>query len=210
MNRLEKDRPDVSGVADERFWQAFAQAAGFEDELRDLIASEGVDAVDAELNALIADEDLTADDYLAADRLHELLLAARPAAVEPATVELAPQRSAEKVDREPRRQMPWLAVLSVFTLGTAAAVAAIVWLGDDETQAGGANAEVASAERLAEAWVAVREEAGPRDVALLNDIDADLEPEIDSFGFDETPDWLVLAMERQAGLDADAVQEATP
>lgn len=210
MNRPEQDRPDVSGAADERFWQAFAQTAGFDDELRGLVASGEIDAVDANLGVAVSDEDRIADDYLAADRLHELLLAARPAAVEPATVALAPQRSAKNVDSQPRRQMPWLAVLSVFTLGTAAAVSAIVWLGDDETQAGGANAEVASAERLAEAWVAVREESDPRDVALSNDIDMDMEPEIDSFGFEETPDWLVLAMERQAGLGEDAVEEGTP
>lgn len=209
MNRPDQDRPETS-AADERFWQAFAQAAGFDDELRELIASGEIDAVEANLVVAGASDDSVADDLLAADRLHASLLTVRDTSLEPATVELAPRRSTGKVDGQPRRQSFWLAALTGVALALAAVATTAVLLNDDGTQAGSANAEVASAERLAQEWVAVREESVARDVPLAEVVDLDEESAIDPFAFEETPDWLVLVVARQAELAEDGIEEATP
>lgn len=207
MNRPEQDRPESAGSTEDRFWQAFAQAAGFDDEFRELIASGEIDAVDAGSDGVQVEENLTADDYLAADQLHELLLAAREVSVEPVPVELAPRRSAvSEIDR--RRSYRWVAAATGVTLASALLVAASLFLVEGGSQAGPDNAEVASTERLAEEWVAVREEAIFRDVDLTEDVEA--EPTMERFDFDETPDWLVLVVERQAERSAGAVEEATP
>lgn len=220
MNRPDQDRSETSTAADERFWQAFAQAAGFDDELRELIASCEIDAVEAHLEVAVASDDAVADDLLAADRLHTLLLAARATSVEPATVELAPVelapvepasgRSTGNVDRQPRRQYVWLAALTGVALAMVAWVATAIFLDGDGTQAGGANAEIASAQRLAQEWVAVREESVARDVALAEETDLDADSTVDPFAFEETPDWLVLVVARQAELAGNGIEEATP
>ncbi|HEV7279938.1 MAG TPA: hypothetical protein VGN57_06950 [Pirellulaceae bacterium] len=210
MNRPDQERPEIPTAADERFWQAFVQAAGFDDELRELAASVEIDAEEACLSAFDSGENPAAEDLLAADRLHEMLLAARWAPVEPATVALADRDSAAAVGRDSRRQFGWLAALSLVTLASVAAVATVLFFGDDETGAGAANAEVASAERLAEEWMALREEAPPRDLAFAPEVELDAEPAVDAFAFEETPDWLVLAMIRRAELATDAVEEAGP
>jgi hypothetical protein len=214
MNRPDRDQEEAS-PADDRFWQAFAQAAGFEDELRELIASGEIDADAANLAAFEREDDLTAEDLLTADRLHESLLAVRQPSVEPVTlqpamVELVARPSADGVLRGSRRQYGWLAALSIVTLASVAVVAATLFLGDDGTGAGAANAEVASAERLAEEWIALLDEAPLRDVATLQVTEFDADPAVDTFDFEETPEWLVLAIAHKAELSADVVEEAAP
>lgn len=214
MNRPDRNKEEAS-QGDDRFWQAFAHAAGFDDELRDLIASGEIDAEQAFLSTFGSDEDLTANDLLAADRLHEMLLAARATTVEPVTlqpamVELAAREPSDDVARPSRRQYGWLAALSIVTLASVAVVAATLFLGDDGTGAGAANAEVASAERLAEEWIALLDEAPLRDVATLQETEFDADPADDAFDFEETPEWLVLAIAHKAELSADVVEEAAP
>lgn len=207
MNRPDRNPPDLSAggesasAADARFWQAFAEAAGFEDELRELVSSGEIDAFDA---------NLTADDYLAADRLHEALLAARAVSDEPATVELANRRSTEKVDGQPRRLHAWLAGLSLMALASVVAVAIILFFNEGGTETGGASAEIASAQRLAEEWMAVRREARPRDLASVEEAEFVPEPPVDAIDFEETPDWLVVAIAHQAELGEGAIEEGTP
>jgi hypothetical protein len=198
MTRPERDRSDASPSAaagaapsDERFWEAFAQAAGFDEELRELIASGELDAAELE-----ATEDATPEDLLAADRFHDLLQATRPV-----PVERAPQ---------PTRFRSWIAAGALAAIGTAAAVAAVVWLGQGPTSSDDSNQEVASVE-LAESWIAVRESSDEADAIYVEDeSDSEDAAEFVAATFDETPDWLALAVAGEAELATDAVEEGTP
>lgn len=198
MTRPESDRPESSASSsDDRFWQAFAQAGGFDDEFRELLASGEIAPAD------VATAEVTPEDLLAADRLHELLLAARPI-----PVERAPQ---------PVSFRAWIAAGTLAAIGTAAAVAAVAWLEQAPSSNGEVDQEVAAVE-LAEAWIAVRESSVEPDALYVGAADseiADLDPaesdgSAEALAFDETPEWLALAVAGEAELSEEAVEEATP
>ena len=215
MKPADPDRDESSPALrpeDRRFWQAFAQAAGFDEELRDLIAAGEVDPADFDASDEFVADDGSPDELLAAARLHEALLAALPVAVERRSLE---RSVVERPAPRRNRSRSWIVAGALAALGTAAAVLIAVRLGDDAAPVDDASQEIASAERLAESWIAVRESAFEADALDADAYDAaefgppGLGP-VDAAAFEDAPDWLALAVAREAELAADSAPEATP